>query len=207
MGSLNITKELESIWCVLCGWWNSRFPPVFRPPDLCLCHHHITWISNPPPNPFRIDVCLFTWLPSTTIWGSWMASEPTVLNTSCSLLTTGIRASMMRIPSDEAGVFLVRQRFRFDEDRDEPGDGVTKNVARLVFLSGFCFFWLLCNWFFTHKRTVRAKAQEENRRIARKWGIRGSGMVECVRAPEGESWDWFCWGDRARRLIGVQSSC
>lgn len=53
-----------------------------------------------------------------------MASEPTVLNTSCSLLTTGIRASMMRIPSDEAGVFRVRQRFRFDEDRDESGDGV-----------------------------------------------------------------------------------
>ncbi|KAG7268768.1 hypothetical protein CRUP_034252 [Coryphaenoides rupestris] len=35
-----------------------------------------------------------TWVPTTAIWGSWMTSAPTVLNTSCSLLMTGIRASM-----------------------------------------------------------------------------------------------------------------
>lgn len=35
-----------------------------------------------------------TWAPTTTIWGSWMASDPTVLNTSWSLLITGISWSI-----------------------------------------------------------------------------------------------------------------
>lgn len=35
-----------------------------------------------------------TWVPTTTICGSWMMSAPTVLNTSCSLFMTGMRASM-----------------------------------------------------------------------------------------------------------------
>ena len=35
-----------------------------------------------------------TWAPTTTIWGSWIASDPTVLNTSWSLLITGISWSI-----------------------------------------------------------------------------------------------------------------
>lgn len=35
-----------------------------------------------------------TWAPTTTICGSWMASVPTVLNTSCSLLITGMSWSI-----------------------------------------------------------------------------------------------------------------
>jgi len=38
-----------------------------------------------------------TWVPITTICGSWMTSEPTVLNTSCNLLITGIRLSIVDI--------------------------------------------------------------------------------------------------------------
>lgn len=37
----------------------------------------------------------FTWLPSTTICGNCMESEPTVLNTSWSLFMTGIKASII----------------------------------------------------------------------------------------------------------------
>lgn len=40
----------------------------------------------------RVD----TWVPSTTICGSCMASAPTVLKTSWSLLITGIRASIVQ---------------------------------------------------------------------------------------------------------------
>lgn len=41
------------------------------------------------PGPVRL-----TCVPTTTICGSWMMSAPTVLNTSCSLLMTGISASI-----------------------------------------------------------------------------------------------------------------
>lgn len=37
----------------------------------------------------------FTCEPRTTICGSWIESEPTVLNTSCNLFTTGIKASIL----------------------------------------------------------------------------------------------------------------
>ena len=37
------------------------------------------------------------WDPTITIWGSWMASAPTVLKTSCSLLMTGMRDSIKRL--------------------------------------------------------------------------------------------------------------
>lgn len=33
--------------------------------------------------------------PRTTICGSWIESEPTVLKTSCNLFTTGIKASIL----------------------------------------------------------------------------------------------------------------
>ena len=36
-----------------------------------------------------------TWFPITTIWGSWIASDPTVLKTSWSLFITGINPSML----------------------------------------------------------------------------------------------------------------
>ena len=36
------------------------------------------------------------WAPTTTICGKWMMSEPTVPNTSCNLLITGIKASIVR---------------------------------------------------------------------------------------------------------------
>lgn len=39
---------------------------------------------------------LLTWLPSTTICGNCIESEPTVLKTSCNLLITGISASIFR---------------------------------------------------------------------------------------------------------------
>lgn len=36
-----------------------------------------------------------TWVPTTTICGNWIASAPTVLKTFCSLLITGINASIV----------------------------------------------------------------------------------------------------------------
>ena len=36
------------------------------------------------------------WAPTTTICGKWMMSEPTVPNTSCNLLITGIKASIVK---------------------------------------------------------------------------------------------------------------
>lgn len=37
---------------------------------------------------------ILTCVPTTAICGSWIMSAPTVLNTSCNLFMTGIRASM-----------------------------------------------------------------------------------------------------------------
>lgn len=46
------------------------------------------------PTPPRPALPRLTCVPTTTICGSWMMSAPTVLKTSCSLLITGINASM-----------------------------------------------------------------------------------------------------------------
>ena len=45
----------------------------------------------------------FTWVPTTAICGSCIMSAPTVLNTSCSLFMTGIRASMFTEETQRLG--------------------------------------------------------------------------------------------------------
>lgn len=49
--------------------------------------------SRSPTPAWPAPPCL-TCVPTTTICGNWMMSAPTVLNTSCSLLMTGISASI-----------------------------------------------------------------------------------------------------------------
>lgn len=63
-----------------------------------LLHHNLhffpsSFFFNPQKKILKLKI--LTWLPNTTICGNWIASEPTVLKTSCNLFTTGINASII----------------------------------------------------------------------------------------------------------------
>lgn len=131
---------------------------------------------------------VFTWLPSTTICGSWMASDPTVLNTSCSLLTTGMRASMIsrrvvffvfdiikscdfnRIKS--FGVYTVEER--------QP-TGFTLFLFSLLLLGSVSWRICFCNWFFKRNSSHMMIDPPEKKR-----GIASVSWLSFERAPESQ---------------------
>lgn len=135
----------------------------------------------------RLNVCIWymlrTCVPSTTICGNWIESEPTVLNTSCNLFTTGINASIFGmiffsllfvlsqlfsylILGEFVALFLLeiqlkQQKYRATEYRNKIKQLKHLELANTVDVCGvyrnFCFFphrELCLKQFFAHSAAV-----------------------------------------------------
>jgi len=85
-----------------------------------------------------------TWVPTTIIWGNWMASAPTVLNTSCNLLITGINASMFY----EMNIHSFDSQYSNDES----------NLTICPFPQAFC-----CQNEYDDKRTLNSSSYSKNK--------------------------------------------